>query len=110
MSPAASAAGPRIMVNGVSRALQEEVRFDRSGVTSVDWHTYPVLMAPEAPDAIEIVLINHRDLPPYGAGEPASVATAPAIANAIFGATGARVRTVPFTPERVEAALAHRTS
>jgi CO/xanthine dehydrogenase Mo-binding subunit len=98
------------LIQSTSRALKEEVRFDRSGVTSVDWHTYPVLMAPEAPDAIEIVLINHRDLPPYGAGEPASVATAPAIANAIFDATGARVRTVPFTPERVKAALARRTS
>jgi nicotinate dehydrogenase subunit B len=97
------------LIQSTSRALKEEVRFDRSGVTSVDWHSYPVLMAPEAPDAIDIVLINHPDLPPYGAGEPASVATAPAIANAIFDATGARVRTVPFTPERVKAALARRT-
>ncbi|HKX19562.1 MAG TPA: molybdopterin cofactor-binding domain-containing protein, partial [bacterium] len=98
------------LIQSMSRALKEEVRFDKSGVTSVDWHTYPVLMAPEAPDAIEIVLINHPELPPYGAGEPASVATAPAIANAIFDATGARVRTVPFTPERVKAALAQRTA
>ena len=98
------------LIQSMSRALKEEVRFDRSGVTSVDWHTYPVLMAPEAPDAIEIVLINHPELPPYGAGEPASVATAPAIANAIFDATGARLRTVPFTPERVKAALARRTA
>jgi CO/xanthine dehydrogenase Mo-binding subunit len=98
------------LIQSMSRALKEEVRFGRSGVTSVDWHTYPVLMAPEAPDAIEIVLINRPDLPPYGAGEPASVATAPAIANAIFDATGARLRTVPFTPERVKAALARRTS
>jgi nicotinate dehydrogenase subunit B len=98
------------LIQSTSRALKEEVRFDRSGVTSLDWHSYPVLMAPEAPEAIDIVLINHPDLPPYGAGEPATVATAPAIANAIFDATGARVRTVPFTPERVNAALARRTS
>ncbi|HLW48233.1 MAG TPA: molybdopterin cofactor-binding domain-containing protein [bacterium] len=98
------------LIQSMSRALKEEVRFDRSGVTSVDWHSYPVLMAPDAPDTIEIVLLNHPELPPYGAGEPASVATAPAIANAIFDATGARVRTVPFTPERVKAALARRTS
>jgi len=98
------------LIQSMSRALKEEVRFDRSGVTSVDWRTYPVLMAQEAPDAIDIVLINHVDLPPSGAGEPASVATAPAIANAIFDATGARVRTAPFTPERVKAALARRAS
>jgi nicotinate dehydrogenase subunit B len=56
------------------------------------------------------MLINHPELPPYGAGEPASVATAPAIANAIFDATGTRLRTMPFTPERVKAALARRTA
>jgi CO/xanthine dehydrogenase Mo-binding subunit len=66
-------------------------------------------MMAEAPETIDIVLINRPDLPPYGAGEPASVATAPAIANAIYDATGARVRTVPFTPGRVKAALARRT-
>lgn len=96
------------LIQSTSRALKEEVRFDRSGVTSVDWVTYPVLMAQEAPDAIDIVLINHPEMAPSGAGEPASVATAPAIGNAIFDATGARLRTVPFTPERVRAALARR--
>jgi nicotinate dehydrogenase subunit B len=98
------------LIQSTSRALKEEVRWNRSGVTSLDWYSYPVLMAPEAPETIELVLINRPDLPPYGAGEPASVATAPAIANAVFDATGARVRTVPFTPERVKAALARRTS
>ncbi len=96
------------LIQSMSWALKEEVRFDRSGVTSVDWVTYPILMAHEAPDNVEIVLINRPDLPPSGAGEPASVATAPAIANAVFDATGARLRTVPFTPGRVKAALAHR--
>ncbi len=96
------------LVQSTSWALKEEVQFSRSGVTSVDWASYPILMAPEAPDKIEIVLINRPDLPPFGAGEPASVATAPAIANAIFDATGTRLHTVPFTPERVKAALLHR--
>ncbi len=96
------------LIQSMSWALKEEVQFSRSGVTSVDWATYPILMAPEVPDKIEIVLINRPDLPPFGAGEPASVATAPAIANAIFDATGARLRTVPFTPERVKAALLRR--
>jgi CO/xanthine dehydrogenase Mo-binding subunit len=95
-------------IQSTSRALKEEVRFGPSGVTSVDWVTYPILRAPEAPDAVEVVLINRPDLPPYGAGEPASVTTAPAIANAIFDATGARLRRVPFTPARVRAALQQR--
>jgi nicotinate dehydrogenase subunit B len=97
------------LIQSMSWTLKEEVQFSRSGVTSVDWATYPILMAPEAPDKIEIVLIKRPDLPPSGAGEPASVATAPAIANAIFDATGARLRTVPFTPARVKAALLQRS-
>lgn len=84
------------------------MQFSRSGVTSVDWASYPILMVPEAPDKIEIVLIHRPDLPPSGAGEPASAATAAAIANAIFDATGVRLRTVPLTPARVKAALQHR--
>jgi len=97
------------LIQSMSWALKEEVQFGPSGVTSVDWASYPILMAPEAPDKVEIVLVNRPDLPPYGAGEPASVVTAPAIANAIFDATGVRLRTVPFTPARVKAALTRRT-
>ncbi len=93
------------VIQSTSRALMEEVRFGPSGVTSVDWVTYPILRAPDVPDSVETVLINHPELPPAGAGEPATVTTAPAIANAIFDATGARLRTVPFTPVRVKAAL-----
>lgn len=96
------------VIQSMSWALKEEVQFSRAGVTSVDWHSYPILRMPEAPDTLEVVLINRPDLPPSGAGEPASVATAPAIANAIFDATGARVRTTPLTPERVKAALLTR--
>ena len=58
------------IVQGISRTLWEEVKFDRKAVTSVDWMTYPILDITEAPGAIDIVLINHPELPPTGAGEP----------------------------------------
>jgi len=96
------------LVQSTSWTLKEEVQFSGEGVTGVDWASYPILRTPEVPDKIEIALINRPDLPPSGAGEPASVATAPAIANAIFDATGVRLRTVPFTPARVKAALHER--
>jgi CO/xanthine dehydrogenase Mo-binding subunit len=80
--------------------------FDRSRVTTVDWKTYPVARASNIPPKVEIVLLNHPELPPGGAGEPSSRPTAAAIANAIFDATGARVRRMPLTPERVKSALA----
>ena len=88
----------------LGRALYEEVKFDRSRVTTVDWKSYPILTFPEVP-AIEIALIDRPTLPPYGAGEPATAPVAAALANAVFDATGARLRTVPFTPDRVKAAL-----
>jgi nicotinate dehydrogenase subunit B len=92
------------VIQTLSRALKEEVRFDRARVTSVDWASYPILTFPELPDEVEIVLINRPDQPPVGAGEPAACPIPAAVANAIFDATGARVRTMPFTPERVKAA------
>jgi nicotinate dehydrogenase subunit B len=76
-----------------------------SRVTSVDWASYPVVRASDVPASIDIVLLNRADLPPGGAGEPSSRGTGAAIANAIFDATGVRLRRVPFTPERVKAAL-----
>lgn len=79
----------------LSRTLHEEVRFDRSKVTSVDWQSYPVLTFPEAP-SIAVALINHTDQPSYGAGEAASAPVAAALANAVFDATGVRLRSVPF--------------
>jgi CO/xanthine dehydrogenase Mo-binding subunit len=88
----------------LSRALHEEVRFDRSRVTSVDWASYPILTFPEMP-AIEVALIDRPTLPPLGAGEASTAPVAAALANAIFDATGVRLRTVPFTPARVKAAL-----
>jgi CO/xanthine dehydrogenase Mo-binding subunit len=89
----------------LSRTLHEEVTFDRSRVTSIDWESYPILRFPEAP-AVEVILIDRPDQPLLGAGEAATAPVAAAVANAVFDATGVRVRTVPFTPARVKAALA----
>jgi len=93
------------IVQTLSRALHEEVTFDRARVTSVDWVSYPILTFPEVP-AIEVALLDRPALPPFGAGEAATAPVAAALANAIFDATGVRLRAVPFTPDRVKAALA----
>jgi nicotinate dehydrogenase subunit B len=97
------------VIQGVSRALKEEVTFDRTQVTSLDWSTYHILTFEEFP-RIEVELINRPEEPSWGAGEPAICPMAAAIGNAIFDATGARLRTVPFTPDRVLAALSGRSS
>ncbi len=93
------------IVQGVSRTLWEEVKFDNKTVTSVDWLTYPILDITEMPESIESVLINHPEIASTGAGEPSTRPVAAAIANAIFDATGVRIRRVPFSPEHVKAAL-----
>jgi CO/xanthine dehydrogenase Mo-binding subunit len=93
------------LIQSMSRALKEEVRFDRRNVTSEDWRTYPVARSVDIPPTVDVVLLDRPDLPPGGAGEPSSRATAAAIANAVFDATGARVREAPLTPARVTAAL-----
>jgi len=93
------------IVQTISRTLHEEVTFDRSRVTSDTFATYPILTFPEAP-AIAVVLIDRPNEPIYGAGEAATTPVPAAIGNAFFDATGVRLRTVPFTPERVKAALA----
>jgi nicotinate dehydrogenase subunit B len=92
------------VIQSASRALKEEVTFDATRITSLDWETYPILTFSEAPE-VDVVLINRPDQPSVGAGEPATITTAPAIANAIYAATGARLRQVPFTPAGVRAAL-----
>ena len=92
------------VIQSLSRALKEEVQFDEQRVTSIDWETYPILTFSEVPE-VEIVLINQPDQPAVGAGEPSTVTTAAAVANAIFDAAGVRLRQIPFTPERVKAAL-----
>jgi CO/xanthine dehydrogenase Mo-binding subunit len=93
------------IVQTLSRALHEEVTFDRSRVTSIDWASYPILRFPEAP-SVEVILIDRPEQPLVGAGEAATAPVAAALANAVFDATGVRLRTVPFTPARVKAALA----
>jgi len=92
------------VIQSLSRALKEEVQFDEFRITSVDWQTYPILKFSEVPE-VEIVLINRPDQPAVGAGEPSTVTTAAAVANAVFDAAGVRLRQIPFTPERVRAAL-----
>jgi len=94
------------IVQGVSRTLWEEVKFDNKAVTSIDWMTYPILDITETPQVIDIVIIDHPELPPTGAGEPSIRPVAAAIANAIFDATGVRIRRVPFSPDRVKQSLA----
>jgi nicotinate dehydrogenase subunit B len=93
------------IVQGISRTLWEEVKFNNKNVTSVDWISYPILDITETPEKIDFALINHPELPPTGAGEPSIRPIAAAIANAIFDATGVRIRRVPFSPDRVKAAL-----
>jgi CO/xanthine dehydrogenase Mo-binding subunit len=92
------------VVQTVSRTLLEDLQFDRSSVTSVDWATYPILTFPDVPQ-VAIDLIDRPNEKPWGAGEPTAAVVPSAIANAIFDATGARLRSVPFTPAKVLAAL-----
>ncbi|PYR55111.1 MAG: hypothetical protein DMF91_25145 [Acidobacteria bacterium] len=92
-------------LQGLSRALGEEVTWDDRKVTSIDWRTYHSLPLGFAVPAVESVLINRTDVEALGAGETAITIVAAAVGNAIFDAIGARIRQVPFTPERVKAAL-----
>lgn len=94
------------VVQGLSRTLFEEVRFDRNGVTSVDWASYPILDMRDAPEAIDVVLVDRPGVAPTGAGEASSRVVPAAVANAFFDATGVRLRRAPLTPERVRTALA----
>jgi nicotinate dehydrogenase subunit B len=93
-------------IQGISRALGEEVTWDAEKITSVDWRTYRTLSAGFEPPAIDIALVNQPDADACGSGETAITVVAAAIGNAIFDATGVRIREVPFTPERVAAAMA----
>jgi nicotinate dehydrogenase subunit B len=93
------------LVQTVGRMLYEEVTFDERGVTSLDWSTYKVARFSDAPQITPIV-VQRVDQPSSGAGEEAMAAGAAAIANAFFDATGKRMTTFPFTPERVLKALA----
>jgi CO/xanthine dehydrogenase Mo-binding subunit len=87
-----------------SRAMLEQVTFDTANVTSLDWHSYPILTMADAPK-VTTVLIDHPEIPSTGVGEPAVNLIAPAISNAIFDATGVRMRTLPLRADAVKAAL-----
>jgi nicotinate dehydrogenase subunit B len=99
------------MLHGLSRALWEEVQFDTEKVTSVDWATHPTMRHSDTPESIEVVIVNgdpnpdRPDLPHYGAGEASHKPMIAAIANAVFDATGLRLRRVPFRNARVLEAL-----
>jgi nicotinate dehydrogenase subunit B len=92
------------VIQSTSRALMEEISFDRNSVTSREWGAYPIIKFPDIPK-IDVLMLPRQDQPPLGVGESASVPSAAAIANAIFDATGVRFRELPFTPERVLARL-----
>jgi nicotinate dehydrogenase subunit B len=93
------------VIQTVSRCLMEEVKFDRSNVTSVDWESYPILKFPDVPEVVSELIVR-QDEPPWGVGEMAAIVVPPALTNAVFDATGKRLRSVPFTPEKMLAALA----
>ena len=99
------------MLHSLSRTLHEEVQFDTARVTSVDWNSHPTLTHTDTPERIDVVLVNgdpnpnRPDLPPYGGGETACKPMLAAVANAIYDATGVRLRRVPFRAARVLAAL-----
>jgi nicotinate dehydrogenase subunit B len=91
------------VVQTVSRVMLEELQFNRSTVTSLDWATYPILKFPEVPEVV-IDLIDRPQEVPWGGGEPTAAVVPAAISNAVFDAIGVRLRSVPFTPGKVKAA------
>ena len=94
-------------LQAASWTLYEEVNFDTRRITSIDWETYPILSFKSAP-TIETIIVNRPALPFLGAGEASQNPTPAAIANAIYDAVGARLRDIPFTPEKVKARLRSR--
>jgi CO/xanthine dehydrogenase Mo-binding subunit len=92
------------VIQTISRTLKEELTFDRGMVTSLDWASYPILTFLEVPE-LEIELIDRPTEKPWGAGEPTAALVASSISNAVFDATGVRLRSVPFKPDKVKAAL-----
>ena len=93
------------IIQAVSWALKESVRYDRSRILMSTWDDYPILGFEEVPQ-VEVTVVNRPELPPLGAGEGTQGPTAAAIANAIHNAMGVRLRDMPFTRDRVMAALA----
>jgi nicotinate dehydrogenase subunit B len=92
------------IIQGVSRTLLEEVRFDAQSVKNLDWVSYPIVTYRRVPD-IRVKLIDRKEMPALGGGEPSTVPVPAAIANAVFDAIGVRIREVPMTPQKVQASL-----
>ena len=92
------------VVQTLSRTLIEELKFNRSQVTSLDWESYPILKFPQVPEIV-IDLIDRPTEKPWGAGEPSASVIPSAITNAVFDATGVRLRSIPYTPGKVKAAM-----
>ncbi len=92
------------VIQTVSRTLIEELKFDRAMVTSLDWASYPILTFPDVPEIV-IDLIDRPAERPWGAGEPSAAVVPSAISNAIFDATGVRMRSVPYTPAKMKMAM-----
>lgn len=93
------------MMQGISRTLREQLTWTPKGITSIDWYTYPIAHFDQMPKDIHFSIINQPTLPVLGAGEVTITAMPAAIGNAVFDATGVRLRQVPFTPGAVKAAL-----
>jgi CO/xanthine dehydrogenase Mo-binding subunit len=93
------------IVQSLSWTLYESVTFDNTRITSTDWSTYPILRFPNVPDSIDVIVISRPGQPFLGTGEAAQGPAAAALANAVADATGVRIRDLPFTPERVKAAI-----
>ena len=92
------------VIQTLSRTLFEEVKFDRSHITSRDWASYPILTFPDVPEIV-MDMIDRPNERPWGAGEPAAAVVPSAVSNAVFDATGVRLRSTPYTPAKVMAAL-----
>jgi CO/xanthine dehydrogenase Mo-binding subunit len=92
------------VIQTTSRTLIEDLQWNRSAVTSLDWKTYPILQFPDVPEVV-VDLIDRPKERPWGAGEPTAAVVPSAIANAVYDAVGIRMRSVPFTPDKVLAAL-----
>src|SRR5205085_3413582 len=99
------------ILHTLSRTLKEEVTFDTEKVTSVDWASYPMLTHLDVPERIDIVLVNgdptpnRPDLPHYGAGETICKPLMAAVGNAVYDATGVRLRRLLLLDARVLAAV-----
>lgn len=92
-------------LQGLSRSVKEEVKFDANGVANTDWRSYPILKFSDVPE-LHVSMLNRPSDPPAGAGELGNSAMTAAIGNAIFDATGKRIREAPFTPDRIRALFA----